>query len=265
MKPLLATIYKKSFWNTYDHIGKLLLVNLLWFVIFPLPTFLCFRYVPLTGLGRIAATLLVGIMTHSYAAAGVFGLTARLVDYQKVGLRRFFGEAETFFFRTLALTLIYGTAFFLLFNGVRFYAGIKIGGGILGFFLAGWQVCIIALGLLVQVYLLPLLVTKNWGVLRVIKWSAILTVLKPGFTVFAFLQAIGIFIILTVTGVGAVLLVLSLTSIFLNTTLRETWKEIEARWKARKKPTSWKEVFEERDIEDEERRALKDIFRPWDM
>jgi hypothetical protein len=265
MKPLLATIYRKSFWNTYDHIARLLLVNLLWLVIFPLPTFLCFRYVPLTGLFRIAATLLVGVMTHSYAAAGVFGITARLVDYQKVDLKRFFGEAETFFLRTLALTLIYGTALFLLFNGIRFYARLKIGGGTLGFFLAGWQVCIFALCLLVQVYLLPLLVTRNWGVLRVIKWSAVLTVLKPGFTVLVFLQALGMFVILAITGVGAALLVLSVTSVFLNTTLRETWKDMEATWKARKKPTSWKEIFEERDTKEEERRALKDILRPWDM
>ena len=265
MKPLLASIYKKSFWNTYDHIAKLLLVNLLWFVICPLPTFLCFRYVPLTGLGRIAATLLVGITTHSYAAAGVFGLTARLVGYEKVDLSRFFGEAEIFFLRNLTLNLIYGTAFFLLFTGIRFYAGIKIGGGTLGFFLAGWQVCIFALCLLVQVYLLPLLVTKNWGILKTMKWAAIIAVLKPGFTVLVFLQAFGIFAILTVTGVGFVLLALSLTSIFLNTTLRETWKEMEARWKTKKKPTSWKEVFEKRGLEEEEHRVLKDIFKPWDM
>jgi uncharacterized membrane protein YesL len=265
MGRLLATIYKKFFWNTYDNIGKLILINLLWFCIGPLPTYLTFRYVPLEALPRIIVTVAVGLILHAYANSGVFGVTARLVDYQEADLSRFFEEAGKYFFKTLVLGLIYGTAFVLLFYGIRFYINVKVGGGILGFFLAGWQACILAFCLFVQVYLFPLLVSKPWGLLRVMKWSAMLVALKPGFTALVFLQALAIFVILTITGVGAVLLTMSVVSVFLSTTTREAWKEMEARWKPKKKPTSWKEIFEERDLEEEENRTLKDILRPWDV
>jgi Na+-transporting methylmalonyl-CoA/oxaloacetate decarboxylase gamma subunit len=265
MKPLLTSIYKKSFWSTYDNIGKLILVNLLWFCIFPLPTYLCFRYLPVEGLTRLLITIVVGLITHSYAASGVFGVTSRLADYKETDLGRFFDEAGAFFLRTLTLSLIYGIVFYLLFYGIRFYIKIKVAGGVLGFFLAGWQVCIFAFCLLVQTYLLPLLVSKNWGVLKTMKWAAILTTLKPGLTALLFLQALALFVLLSITGVGAVLLVLSIVAVFLNTATREAWREVEARWKPRKKPASWKEIFEERDLEEEEKRTLKDILRPWDV
>jgi uncharacterized membrane protein YesL len=265
MGRLLAVIYKKFFWNTYDHIGRLILINLFWFCIFAIPTFLCFRYVPLQAYSRILVTIAVGLVTHCYAAAGIFGLTARLVDYQDVDLGRFFDDAGKYFARTLILGLIYGTVFILLYYGIRFYINLKVGRGFLGFFLAGWQACIFAFCLLVQTYLLPLLVTKNWGILRVMKWAAIIVALKPGFTILVFLQAFALFVILTITGVGAVLLTMSVVSVFLNTATREVWKQVEARWKPKLKPTSWKEILKEKDLEQEEKRALKDIFRPWDM
>ena len=116
-----------------------------------------------------------------------------------------------------------------------------------------------------QVYLLPLLVGKNWDLKPVLKWSTLLIILKPGFTILLFLQALAIFILITITGVGAVLLLMSIISIFLNTALRETLREMDTTMKPKKKPTSWKEIFAEREKEEEEeKRTLKDLFRPWD-
>jgi uncharacterized membrane protein YesL len=116
-----------------------------------------------------------------------------------------------------------------------------------------------------QVYLFPLLVTRNWGIKRTIRWSAVLVVLKPGLTILMFLQALAVFLLVGITGIGVVVLLMSLTSIFLNTTLRETLREIEETTEPKKKPTSWKEIFEERDRKkEEETRTFKDLLRPWD-
>jgi uncharacterized membrane protein YesL len=262
--PLITRIYKKSFWNTYDNIGKLIVLNLLWFLIFPLPTFLAFRYLPLPAYPRIALTVVIGLLTHSYATSGVFALTARLADYREVAARSFFGAAKTYFARMLGLGLIFGTLFFVLFQSTRFYLNLKAAGGILGFFLAGIQVWIAAFALLMQVYLFPLLVMRGWGIGKTIKWSAMLVVLKPGLTVLMFLQAFAIFLLVGITGVGIVVLLMSLTGILLNTNLRETLKEIEETTEPKRKPTSWKEIFEEQEKKDEETRTLKDILRPWD-
>lgn len=264
LAPLLTRIYKKTFWNIYDHIGLLLILNLLWFLIFPLPTYLCFRYLPLTTAARIATTLAVGFLTQAFAMSGIFGVAAALVAYREAHLRDFFTNARSFFSRTLALGLLFGTIFFLLFVSIRFYVGIKVAHGILGFFLAGIQVWILAFSLLMQTYLLPLLFIKNWDIKRVIKWSAMLVVLRPGLTILMFLQALAIFTIITITGVGLALLTIAVISVFLNTTLRETLKDMEATWTPKQKPTSWKEIFAERDRGAEERRTLKDLFRPWE-
>jgi len=265
MGPLLTRIYKKTFWNTYDHIGQLILLNLLWFLIFPLPTFLIFRYLPFTGYTQLTFTFLAGLLTHSYATPGVFALTARLADYQQTHLRSFFSEAKTYYLRTLMLSLLFGGIFFLLTYSIGFYISVKIGFGLLGFFLAGIQIWIGAFALIMQVYLLPLLVGKNWDLKPVLKWSTLLIILKPGFTILLFLQALAIFILITITGVGAVLLLMSIISIFLNTALRETLREMDTTMKPKKKPTSWKEIFAEREKEEEEeKRTLKDLFRPWD-
>jgi uncharacterized membrane protein YesL len=263
--PLITRIYKKSFWNTYDNIGRLILLNLLWFVIFPLPTFLAFRYLPLSPYPRVAVTIVIGLVTHSFAASGVFALAARLVDYREITLRRFIPEARKYFPRMLGLGLIFGAAFFILFESTRFYLHLKAGGGMLGFFLAGIQVWIAAFLLLMQVYLFPLLVTRSWGIRRTLKWSALLVVLKPGLTALMFIQALAIFALIGITGAGVVLLLMSLTAILLNTTLRETLREIDETVEPRRKPTSWKEIFEEEERKKEEdTRTLKDLLRPWD-
>lgn len=263
--PLLSRIYKKTFWNTYDHIGQLIILNLLWFLIFPLPTFLVFRYIPLTGYAQISFTFLVGLLTHSFATSGVFALTARLADYRDVGVGDFFRAARSFYLRTLLLSLLFGGIFFLLTYSIRFYTSVKLGFGIIGFFLAGIQIWIGAFALLMQTYLLPLLFTKNWALKPVLKWSAMLVVLRPGFTILLFLQALAIFILISVTGVGVVLLLMGITSIFLNTALRETLRDMDRTTEPKKKPTSWKEIFAERERdEEEEKRTLKDIFRPWE-
>lgn len=165
----------------------------------------------------------------------------------------------------LGLGLIFGTIFGILFQSTRFYLNLKVTGGIMGFFLAGIQMWIAAFCLLMQVYLFPLLVTRNWGVRRTLRWSAMLVVLKPGLTILMLLQAFAIFLLVGVTGVGVVLLLMSITAIFLNTTLRETLREIEETTEPKKKPTSWKEIFEERDRkQEEETRTLKSLLRPWD-
>jgi uncharacterized membrane protein YesL len=265
LAPLITRIYKKSFWNTYDNIGHLILLNLLWFVLFPLPTYLVFRYLPLGIYPRIAVTIILGLLTHSYATSGVFGFAARIVDYRKTTLRQFFPLARTHFPRMLLLSLIFGAIFFVLFQSTRFYLSLKFAGGILGFFLAGVQIWIAVFCLLMQVYLFPLLVTRGWDTRRILKWSAMLVVLRPGFTILMFLQALAIFLLVAVTGIGFVVLLMSLTSVFLSTTLRETLREMEAKWTPKKKPTSWKEIFEERDHREEETRTLKDLLRPWDM
>jgi len=264
MGKLLATIYKKTFWNTYDHIGQLILINLLWFLIFPLPTFLCFRYLPFEGYTQLTFVFLIGLLTHSYATAGVFALTARLADYQDVSLRDFFPAARAFYFRTLMLDLLFGGIFLLLTYSVGFYISVKIGFGLLGFFLAGIQVWIAAFCLMMQVYVRPLLYSRNWGLGAVLKWSATLILLKPSFTILLFLQALALFVIIGVTGVGTVLLLVSVVSMFLNTALRETLRDMDKTMKPKRKPTSWKEIFEEQDKEEEEKRTVKDLFRPWE-
>ena len=324
MGHLLQRIYRKFFWRTYDNIGRLIAINAIWFAIFVIPTLVCFRLVPFKGAG-IAATVLVGLLTHSFAGSGVYALTARLARREEIRVGQFIGEARRFFLRMLALSVIFGAIFFLLYMSINFYVGGTGGGsasvgststaggggpasigstsgavsagpasigstsgavsagpasvgstsgavghpssphlGVLGFFLAGIQIWILAFCILMQIYLMPLLFVRNWGLGKTIKWSAMLVVLRPGLTVLLFLQAFAIGVLLAITGVGIVVLIYCALSLFLNVALLETQKEMDEKWTPKQKPTSWKEIMAEQEKDADERRTLGDILRPWD-
>lgn len=264
MASLISTVYKKTFWNTYDHIGRLILLNLLWTALFPLPTYLAFWLIPAGGHVKIATTALVGILTHSLATTGVFAATADIVDYRKFTLKRFFSGGRRLYPRALAISLLAGLVFYLSYISMTFYLALEGPAGILGFFLAGVQVWIMLFVIAMCLYLLPFLVKRNWGTFRTIKWSAVLVVLKPGFSLLIILQVLAASVIIGITIIGGIVILMSLVSVFLSTNLREVLKELEAGDEPRKRPTSWKEIFEEARRRDEEPRGIKDILRPWD-
>ncbi|MFH1219079.1 MAG: hypothetical protein V1694_01325 [Candidatus Eisenbacteria bacterium] len=264
MGALLSRIYRRFFWSSYDNIGRLVVLNALWFAMFPVVTYVWFRLIPLAGFARLVSTLLVALLTHSFASSGVFAAAARIVRREPTTIRQFFGDGRRYYARTLVLSVVFGFVFYLLFLSIRFYGRIEVGHGVLGFFLAGIQIWILAFCVLMQVYLWPILFTKDWELRRVIKWSAILVVLQPGLTVLLFLQVFGLFVLLCITGVGIAVLASSLVSLFLATTLREVLREMDAKWTPKKKPTSWKEIFAEQEEAEEDNRTLGDILRPWD-
>jgi uncharacterized membrane protein YesL len=264
MPALITAAYKKAFWNTYDHLGRLILLNLLWTAFYPLPTCLSYWLLPLEGPMRIGVPLAVGILTHSFATTGVFAATADIVDYRKFTLKRFFTGGSSLCFRALGITLLTVLVCYLNYMSIRFYLALEGPAGVFGFFLVGVQVWILIFVLSTHIYLLPLLVRKRWGVFKTIKWSAILVVIRPGLTLLVLLQAVAAAIVIGITIVGGIVILMSLVSVFLNTNLREILKELEESGEPRKKPTSWKEIFEDKSRRDEEPRTMKDILRPWD-
>jgi uncharacterized membrane protein YesL len=288
MRQPLSRIYRRFLWQAYDNIGALIAINAIWFGIFAVPTVLCFRFTPLGPGLRLAATVVVGLLTYAVAASGVFAQVARIARREEPSVRGFFREGRPFYFRALGLSAIFTAAYLLLYHSIRFYGSLKVGHGVLGYFLAGIQIWILAFLLLMQVYLLPLLFLKGWGIRQVLKWSAMLVVLRPGFTALVFLQVFGLGVVLSVTGIGIVLLVYSFGALFLNIAVRQMLRSLEPPRKPveGKRPTSWKEILGERAgaagadgvggrpgsegraVEDEEekedQRSLRDILRPWD-
>jgi len=246
-------------------LGRLILLNLLWAAFFPVPTYLAFRLLPLGGHLRTGATLLVGILTHSFATTGVAAATADIVSYRKFALKKFFSDGLRLYAPALAVSALSALALYLCYVSITFYLALEGPAGVAGFFLAGVQVWIALFVLAMHVYLLPLLVRKRWGVLKTIKWAAVLVVLRPGLGLLVMLQAIAGAVAVGITIIGGLVILMSLVAVFLNTTLREVLRDLEAGGAPRKKPTSWKEIFEEERSRDEEPRSMKDIFRPWDV
>ena len=278
MGHLLSRIYRRFLWQAYDNIGGLIAINAIWFGLFAVPTVLCFRFAPVAPSARLPATMLVGLLAYALAGSGIFAHTAKIARREEPSVRHFFRDGRRFYLRTLGLSAIFAAVYLLLFHSIRFYGALKAGGGVLGYFLAGVQIWILVFCLLMQVYLLPLLFIKNWGIKQAIKWSAMLVVLRPGLTVLVFLQVFGLCLVLTITGIGIVLVVYSFGALFLSICLQEVLREMEmdAARTPGKRPTSWKEIFAERDArtehgqrqkeeDEEDRRSLKDILRPWDV
>ena len=268
MGHLLSRIYRRFFWQAYDNIGTLVAVNAIWFGLCAVPTVLCFRFAPLGQMPRLAATAAVGFLTCTVAGSGVFAQAARAARREEPSARRFFRDGRRFYARMMGATALFGILCALLFYSIRFYSAVRAGGGIPGYFLAGLQIWILAFASLMQVYLLPLIFVRDWGLRRAVKWSAILVVLRPGLTILLFLQVFGLCLVLAVTVIGAVLVLYGLATLFLSISLQEVLREMERRTAPEARPSSWKEIFAERDRrleeEDEDQRSLKDILRPWE-
>ncbi len=257
---LLSRVYKRFIWAVYDNIGRLILVNLFWFLLLPLASYLIFKFIPIKNSNlRLLITSAYVLFMNSYATGAVFVFTAKTVRRLPIDIKHFFHFSRAIYFRILTLALIYATIVALLVYGIRFYASSsKL--GIVGKGLAIWQISLLLLVLLTGQYSLPLIVLREMGIKKCLKFSGLLMMLRPAYSVLIFLQAVALVLILAVTGVGLVVLATVAVSTFLNSATEISIREIEKSVQTPTKPTSWKEIFAE---EPEEDRSLRDLFHPW--
>jgi uncharacterized membrane protein YesL len=223
---ILRPTFKRFLWNSYDHLGLLVVANLVWLA------------------------LCVPVITAPAATAGLFHLAKRIADHEPVALRDFFaGFREQFFpaLRAGALTLAIGG---VLWVNIDFYSHLGGRASLPGMLLAAAMIWLAVFVLLIHAHLFPLIVGGERGTRAALKKSALLTLDNPGFTIGITVQALSVAALCILTCAGLVLALGSLLAVLLTTGHRELLKKYFPDSEAAREPP--------------ETRTLRHALRPWE-
>lgn len=286
---MFAQITKQWFWDYYDHLGRLILGNIIAFLALVPPLYICFVYLEavLAPLSPQAAVLTLFVATVTvlppfaalwFSSFGHFGGRVSLEKDPRlgefvVGLRRRFLKMWRFFL------LLFGLLGLLWLNMWFYVAGgfLPEGLRLVGYLLAGvcfWLsilVVIAAIPALPAVVRTDLSVMASWrfGLLCLLRYPGVLTGV---FIFLCSLWVIGFFLRLA----GIFLFAFAGTALLFNSTYDVLVAFEEGREKAAKggapRPRTWRERREAESESEEERmnrvryeRTLRDVLRPWEM
>jgi len=223
---LLRPAFKRSIWSTYDHIGLLVLANLLWVV------------------------LCLPVVTAPAATAGLFHLAREVARGKSPSLRDFFVGFRTRFLPAFKVGLVELAALLVLWVNIDFYSHMRGGAVIPGMILAAAMVWVAAFFLLMHAHLYPLLVGGESSLRQLLRKSALLTLDNLAFTAGITFQALSLSVLCVVTGAGLVLINASAVAVLLTTGHRELLR------KYSDDPESSPEL--------PETRTLRSLWRPWE-
>lgn len=256
-KSLIGRCLKKFFWNVYDHLGSLVLLNLLWLLL-SLPWIIVtgFLFFVSSNLAQqkqfllsfTAILMAVQLLFVSPPTVALFAVTRKYVEYKPASLLEIFGALKHFFLPSQGLGILYLLFTVIVTVSISFYKHL---GGLFGLSLFGLMSWIEMLVFGTMIFALPLLVAREAGIWTTFKQSLLLILDNLLFSLVLFLivlllVAFGIF-----TGAGIIFLITSLISILLNTALREL---------LRKYSTNEVSVGED----EEEKRGFRDLLKPWE-
>lgn len=178
-------VIAKAFVDVYDNMFALLAMNIVWAILAALPVSSLISLLQvvveaaepdptawvIAALVALLYVLLTGPATYALAV-----MARRIVDYEAVTLRDFFGAMRAHYRRAWVLGLISLAGTTLLLVNLAFYAG-----------MGGWAVVLVPLFLLItlfwlmmQLYLYPIAVITEGGPLLVLRNAAIVLFRYPG-------------------------------------------------------------------------------------
>jgi uncharacterized membrane protein YesL len=222
---LLRPAFKHALWNTYDHLGLLVVANLVWLV------------------------LCVPVVTAPPATAGLFYLVRKLSLDEDAGLRDVFDGFRIHLAPSLKLGGLDLLALALLWVNIDFYSHLRGGANIPGLLLAAVLVWAGTFYLLMHAHLLPLMMGGETSLVQLLRKAALLTLDNLAFTVGITLQAASLTVLCVISGAGLLLVNGSIVAELLTAGHREL---------LRKYPDE-PEAAPER-----ETRGWRDFWRPWD-
>ena len=223
---LLRPAFKRAIWGTYDHIGLLVLANLLWVV------------------------LCLPVVTAPAATSGLFHLARQIDRGRDTSLRDFFLGFRMRFLPALRLGVVDLAAGLMLWLNIDFYSHLRGAATIPGMVLAAAMVWAAAFYFLMHAHLYPLLAGGESSLCQLLRKSALLTLDNLAFTIGITLQALSLTILCVVTGAGLVLLNGSAVAVLLTTGHRELLRKYSD--------------DPEKSPEFPETRTLRDFWRPWE-
>ena len=216
-------LFRKWFWNTYDYLGTLIVINILW-LLFALP-----------------------LVTLPLAFAGLFRVTGRIAAYEETGIRDFFAHTREDLRRSCCLCGLYAGVLLLLAANVLFYVRLMDAWPWVGAVLGGVMMWLIVFVCMTAVYVLPLMQRGEAPVRQVIRSGVFLAVDNPRHA-FALLFCGSVTMAFSLaSGVGLLFLGIGAVGVLFSTGLREMLKRYDS---------TNEDVLEEA-------RGWRDLLRPW--
>jgi len=223
---VLGPSFKRFFWHAYDHLGTLILANLLWLV------------------------LCLGVVTAPAATAGLFRLATRIAADEPATLSDFWKGFRMDFAPALKVGAFTAAAAVAVWFNFGFYSGLSGPLAFAGAAIAAILIWAAAFLLLMHAHLHPLVARGDRSLRSLLRKSALLTMDRPGFTIGVTLQALVLSSLFVVSGAGLVLVLGSFIALLLSTAHRELLKSYFPESPEAQEPP--------------ETRTLRDLLRPWE-
>lgn len=185
---MLARAMKMAFWVTYDHLGKFLVLGLIWSLALVLPGWVAF-----VGLFNDdpAIRALIGVPAAAFAfgivlpipSVGLAHLIKVLIDERDGSIGDFFGGIRQYAPRAVALGMLFVFAAASLSTSTWFYAAkLRDAAPWLGYAISGFALWCLLFAALVALFILPALVQKKGGLWETLKLAAVLVLDNPLFS-----------------------------------------------------------------------------------
>jgi uncharacterized membrane protein YesL len=184
---MLSRTLKMAFWVTYDHLGKLILANFVWFIMSGIPGLLALSAL---ATGDPALQILFGgpllflslAIGHPIASAGLAHMIKELIETRDGSVRAMFSGMRIYGLRAAGLGVISSLILTCLATSVWFYA-VRMKDSLpwVGYGLSGISLWCLALFVLMLPLLLPALVQKKAGIRESLKISFLLVLDNPFF------------------------------------------------------------------------------------
>lgn len=185
---MLGRTLKMAFWVTYDHAGKLILANLIWFLAFAVPGSLGWAaFVGGDASMRWFMALPCGVFAFGIAmptaSAGLAHMVKILIDTRDGALGDMFRGMRAYGVRASGIGCLFLFALSSLATSAWFYASrLRDTLPWLGYGLSALAVWALVVVMLAGLYLMPALVQKKGGIGATVKLAGLLVLANPLFT-----------------------------------------------------------------------------------
>ncbi len=257
-------LMKQWLWGFFDHFFKIVIISALWLLFSAPVLYTIFILIYSKWYNPAIYIVLINILLYSpvslgasyyvlqiasqYASSKKFELFPKFESNSMIKINVFFKGIFKYFFPSIALILLNSIIFVFLFLNLRFYLkflAVKI--PVLGYLISGFVLWIILLCCLVQLYIIPLTLTRKISVFKIFYQSFLIVIDNIIFTVAIFVMTISFMIIIWFTVAGIFLIYYGTVSLMQFLACLNIYQQYDETMEIKKEP-----------------RTLKNIIKPWD-
>ncbi|MGQ9632435.1 MAG: YesL family protein [bacterium] len=229
---MLKKVFKFWFWDSYDNLGRLILYNVLWFV------------------------LSIPVVTLPAATSALYRITRIMVDEKEPTFRDFFVTFKGYFLRSLLLFLVVGAIVGVIVTNILSLGRIEIVNRFISYIFLVVNLWLLIFVALMLVYIMPCFIFYNQRIKQTLKASALLVLSHPAQT---FLVLIVTVILQLILVPGPMLFMTAFTSVLHQNLTVEILKKYIKDEEAERKAVEGEEPYEKH-----ANRKLRELIRPWE-